>query len=901
MNTSFHSFPALFRKTGSVLLSGRSKSGCIRRAMVRFPLIRCQAILGLTFLLVAPSFAQSTPIVSGIVSASDFGEYPAAVAPGSWVEIYGSKLAGSARAWAASDFTGAAAPTALGGVTVTVNGTPAYVEYVSPGQINVQFPSTLATGAATVVVNNQGASSAPFAITVNALEPGLLAPASFKVNGTQYVAAFHASTGALVSNGGVPGVAYAPALPGEELIFYGVGFGPVTQGAFAGVIASGLTTLTNPFGMIVGGAPATILYDGLTPGDVGLYQFNVVLPSNLLVGDLPLQITLNGSIVTLQTFSLSVVGPNGPSAPGSPTGLIPTAGNGTATIAFNAPVSNGGAAITGYTAACTAGNAKFTGSATTSPILVTGLSNGTTYTCTVTAANLAGTSSPSASVSVTPVSPVISTLTLTSTAVQNGGFLPATYTCDGTGSTLPLSWANAPASTAEFALLLSTAPTPGTIKYDWVLYHIPATTTSLAKDSFLVGTVGVGDDGPGTVYDPPCSQGPGAKDYTFTLYALSAAPTFSVPATQVTGELVASAIAPLTLVSASLNVSYSRDPSTAPGSGTNCLYIRNSLQVAKSGATSIGCDGTYAYISSIGLPVGSTSDSMMNGITSTNLQVPTATDFQGANGWKIPLSPVLAASATQVPSGPIGVAINGVPIFNPCVQNGNCTATNGDTKGEGQLDTCNGHAGRADDYHYHAAPNCLMAEQSNVNYWNTHPVGWLLDGFAVFGYYNADGSTPARDSCGGTTVTGSQAPSGYPYSYAYHVISTFPYITNNCISGLPSPDLANQASKYNPMRQPPVTPFNDTNMTLTTDPSDGYQVLQFTSPTSFTTTETGSDSYPNPPGTYKIRYIQVTGAALEALLAMKQNANATACWNFEFVDGNGNTTQPSISYCKTNP
>jgi hypothetical protein len=194
-----------------------------------------------------------------------------------------------------------------------------------------------------------------------------------------------------------------------------------------------------------------------------------------------------------------------------------------------------------------------------------------------------------------------------------------------------------------------------------------------------------------------------------------------------------------------------------------------------------------------------------------------------------------------------------------------------------------------------------MAEQANSSFWNTHPIGWLLDGYAVFGYQNADGSTPTRDNCGGEAISGAQVPSGYPYSYAYHVIDTFPYITDNCLSGVPSPDLAGQGGKYFPMRQPPVTPFNDTNMTLTTDPTDGSQVLQFTSATTFDTTETGTDNYVNPPGTYRIRYAQVTGAALATLLAMPQNAGATACWNFQFTDGNGNTTQPSVSYCKTNP
>jgi hypothetical protein len=286
----------------------------------------------------------------------------------------------------------------------------------------------------------------------------------------------------------------------------------------------------------------------------------------------------------------------------------------------------------------------------------------------------------------------------------------------------------------------------------------------------------------------------------------------------------------------------------------------------------------------------------MNGITSTNLQVPTPTDFLGANGWKIPLNPAInPAGPTSTVSGPIGVAVNGVPIFDPCEQLG-CTATVGNTLADGQLDTCNGHSGRADDYHYHAAPVCMMAAQP-ANYWDTHPVGWALDGFAIFGFNDADGAPAVRDNiCGGNTLTVPNAPAGY----SYHLSTSFPYVSS-CLAGVPSPDLPNQGAKYHPMRQPPVTPFNDTNMTLTTDPTDGYQVLRFTSAKSFVTNETGTDSYNNPPGTYQIRFKEVTGSALESLLSQKQNANATACWNFEFVDSNGNTTQPSVSYCKTNP
>jgi hypothetical protein len=86
-------------------------------------------------------------------------------------------------------------------------------------------------------------------------------------------------------------------------------------------------------------------------------------------------------------------------------------------------------------------------------------------------------------------------------------------------------------------------------------------------------------------------------------------------------------------------------------------------------------------------------------------------------------------------------------------------------------------------------------------------------------------------------------------------------------------------------------------MTLKTDATDGYQVLQFTSARPFTTTETGTDSYANAAGTYNIRYKSVTGAALATLLATTSNAGKTACWNFQFTNTAGATTQPTISYC----
>ena len=98
--------------------------------------------------------------------------------------------------------------------------------------------------------------------------------------------------------------------------------------------------------------------------------------------------------------------------PGPPTSVVATAGNATASVAFVAPANNGGSVITGYTVTSSPGGIIATG--TSSPINVTGLTNGTAYTFAVIATNAVGNSvASSASTAVTPVAPVCPTSTVT--------------------------------------------------------------------------------------------------------------------------------------------------------------------------------------------------------------------------------------------------------------------------------------------------------------------------------------------------------------------------------------------------------------------------------------------------------------------------------------------------------
>ena len=244
---------------------------------------------------------------NGIVTAGGFGGFPSATA-GSFIEIYGTNLAGEvSRGWTDADFKSGKAPTTLENVSVTVNGQPAFVNFVSQNQVNVQVPSGINTiGSVAVVVTSNGQASPPASLAYKALAPGLLAPSSFRVAGKQYVAALHATGGTFVTRSTIVGFPESPATAGETLIFYGVGFGPVSGTTpVAGTVAAGQTALSSALEFKIGGNKAQVSYAGLAPGLVGLYQFNVTVPANSASGDLPVEVTIGAESLS-QTLLLPV-------------------------------------------------------------------------------------------------------------------------------------------------------------------------------------------------------------------------------------------------------------------------------------------------------------------------------------------------------------------------------------------------------------------------------------------------------------------------------------------------------------------------------------------------------------------------------------------------------------------
>ncbi len=240
----------------------------------------------------------------GVISASAFGG-GTTVAPGSWIEIFGTNFSTRTRSWDGIDFSNGRAPTNLENVQVSVDGKAAAVAFVSPQQVNVQVPDDIASGPIPVRVKTPGGETAAATITGAPRAPGILAPAQFvSTTGRRYVGAlFPDGTTFVGPSGLVAGANFRGARPGERVLVYGVGFGATDPAKPAGQIVTGTSTVPG-LQIRIGDQPVTFEYGGLAPNFVGLYQFNLVVP-NLAAGDYPIVMTV-GSISTQSNLFFTV-------------------------------------------------------------------------------------------------------------------------------------------------------------------------------------------------------------------------------------------------------------------------------------------------------------------------------------------------------------------------------------------------------------------------------------------------------------------------------------------------------------------------------------------------------------------------------------------------------------------
>jgi hypothetical protein len=199
------------------------------------------------------------------------------------------------------------------------------------------------------------------------------------------------------------------------------------------------------------------------------------------------------------------------------------------------------------------------------------------------------------------------------------------------------------------------------------------------------------------------------------------------------------------------------------------------------GSVSITVKGTKRVINSNGLPKGATTGTFPIASTDPAYSYdrnPNSISAQTIS-WTLPANPTPAAKPSCLTGGPIGIAVNGVPIFD------GLDGEDRDAVAHEVLDSCQGHPQQGGMYHYHTISSCLLTGDS------THAasplVGYAIDGYPIFGprgpggklYTNAD-----LDVCHGhaspVTLNGKTVT-----IYHYQATLEYPY-TVGCFHGTPS-------------------------------------------------------------------------------------------------------------------
>ena len=248
-----------------------------------------------------PAPAASSVVISSVNTAAGNPE----ISQNAWMEIKGVNLApaslGDGAVWSsAPEFLQGKMPTQLNGVGVTVNGKPAFIYFVSAGQVNALSPLESTTGDVSVVVTNGTVASAPFTVKLRSASPSLL-----RFGATNYITATHADVNASLlgpASMSVPGYTFTPARPGETIVMYAVGFGLPAATLVNGSSSQFGTLPTLPV-MQIGGTAAGVQFAGIN-GPPGLYQLNVVVPPDTANGDVQVSVSYAGTVTPVATLAV---------------------------------------------------------------------------------------------------------------------------------------------------------------------------------------------------------------------------------------------------------------------------------------------------------------------------------------------------------------------------------------------------------------------------------------------------------------------------------------------------------------------------------------------------------------------------------------------------------------------
>jgi uncharacterized protein (TIGR03437 family) len=221
---------------------------------------------------------------TGVLNGASFQP---GISPDSWMTVSGTNLSAKTDTWANSIVNGAL-PTTLDGVSVSVGGQPAYIEYVSATQINAVAPNVPA-GLVPVIVTTANGTSAAVNAQLTAEQPAFF-------QWGNYAVATHQDYTYAVKNGTFAGTTTVPAAPGDVIILWATGFGPTSPSAPAGAQTPSTTTYNTatPVTVKIGTQSATVYGAALAPGYAGLYQVAIQIPAGLANGDYPVVATISG-------------------------------------------------------------------------------------------------------------------------------------------------------------------------------------------------------------------------------------------------------------------------------------------------------------------------------------------------------------------------------------------------------------------------------------------------------------------------------------------------------------------------------------------------------------------------------------------------------------------------------
>jgi uncharacterized protein (TIGR03437 family) len=236
---------------------------------------------------IQPAAADSPAPYAGTEGIVNAASSLPSLAPGALISIFGSDLASETGA-----ATGTPLPTAILGASITINGDPAPLLWVSATQINAQVPFETPPGIATLVVTVNAVRSAPAVFEVAAAGPGVFADPD------NHAVAANYPDGTLNSPEN-------PARPGQYVVVYLTGQGLVDNPLETGAAATAPppSAAIAPVEAWLGGQPAMVDFLGLAPGYVGVAQMNLVVP-NVGPGEQFLQLTVGGRAANPTTLSI---------------------------------------------------------------------------------------------------------------------------------------------------------------------------------------------------------------------------------------------------------------------------------------------------------------------------------------------------------------------------------------------------------------------------------------------------------------------------------------------------------------------------------------------------------------------------------------------------------------------